>query len=79
MHVDANVNLNEQILSAVGQKRSRDEINQKYLWYYRQDYVGEVRINRLKKDEIFDFLNPKSYPACESYLRRKMAKLLCRT
>ena len=31
LHVDANVNLNEQIVSTVDQKRPRDEINQKYL------------------------------------------------
>ena len=27
LHVDANVNLNEQIVSTVGQKKSKDEIN----------------------------------------------------
>ena len=31
LYVDANVSLNEQIVSAIGQKRSRDKINQKYL------------------------------------------------
>ena len=31
LHIDANMNLNEQIVSVVGQKRSRDKINQKYL------------------------------------------------
>ena len=31
LHVNANVNLNEQIVNAIDQKRSRDKINQKYL------------------------------------------------
>ena len=76
LHVDANVNYNEQIVSAVGQKRSRDKINQKYLWHHRLGHFGEDKINKLKKDRILDTLHPKSYPACESYLWEKMAKLL---
>ena len=76
LHVDANVNLNEQIVSAVSQKRSRDEINQKYLWHYRLGHIGKDRINRLEKDGILGSLNLKLYPACESCLRKKMAKLL---
>ena len=75
LHVDANVNLNEQIISAIRQKRSKDQINQKYLWNHRLDHIGEDRINKLKKDGILGSLNPKSYPACESYLRKKMIKL----
>ena len=75
MHVDANVNINEQIVSAIGQKRSRDDINQKYLWHHRLGHIGEDRINRLKNDGILGSLNPESYPACESYLREKITKL----
>ena len=67
--------LNEQIMSAVGQKRSRDEINQKYLWHHRLGHVGEDRINRLEKDGIFSSLNTEPYLACESYLQEKMTKL----
>ena len=75
LHVDANVNLNEQIVSAVGQKRSKDEINQKYLWHHRLGHIGEDRINKLEKDAILGSLNPESYLACKSCLREKMAKL----
>ena len=75
MHVDANVNLNEQIVSAIGQKRPIDEINQKYLWHHRLGHIGEDRINRLVKDEILGSLNSESYPACESCFQEKMAKL----
>ena len=53
----------------------RDEINQKYLWHHRLGHIGEDRINRLKKDGILSSLNLESYPACESYLREKIAKL----
>ena len=62
-------------MSTVGQKRSRDEINQKYLWYHRLGHIRENKINRLKKDEILGSLNLESYPAYEFCLRRKIAKL----
>ena len=62
-------------MSVVGQKRSRDEINQMYLWHHRLGHIGEDRINRLKKDGIFGSLNSESYLACKSCLRGKMAKL----
>ena len=75
MHVDANVNLNEQIVSAIGQKRFKDEVNQKYWWHHRLDNIGEDRINKLKKDGILGSFHPESYPACESCLRKKMTKL----
>ena len=69
------MNLNEQIVSVVGQKRPRDEINQKYLWHHRLGHIRKDRINKLKKNEILSSLNPESYQACESYLQRQMAKL----
>ena len=75
LHVDVNVNLNEQIVSAVGQKRPRDEINQKYLWHHRLGHIGENKINKLEKDRILDSLHLESYPACESCLQEKMVKL----
>ena len=62
-------------MSTVGQKRSKDKINQKYLWHHRLGHIGEDRINKLKKNEILGSLHPESYPACESYLRGKIAKL----
>ena len=52
-------------MSAVGQKRFRDEINQKYLWHHRLGHIGEDRINKLKKNEILGSPNPESYLACE--------------
>ena len=75
MHVDANVNLNEQIVHAIGQKKSKDKINQKYLWHHGLGHIREDRINKLKKDGILSSLYLEPYPACESYLRRKMIKL----
>ena len=75
LHTDANVNLNKQIVNIIGQKRSKDEINQKYLWHHRLGHIGEDKINKQKKDGIFGSLDPESYPAYESCLREKMAKL----
>ena len=69
------MNLNEQIVSTVSQKRSRDRINQKYLWHHKLGYIGRDRINRLEKDRILGSLNPEPYPTCESCLREKIAKL----
>ena len=54
--MDANVNLNEQIVSAIDQKRSRDKINQKYLWHHKLGHIRKDRINKLKKNEIFALL-----------------------
>ena len=62
-------------MSVVGQKRFRDEINQKYLWYHRLSHIREDRINKLKKDEILDSFGSEWYLACESYLREKIVKL----
>ena len=31
LHTDASVNINEQIVNAIGSKRSKDRISQKYL------------------------------------------------
>ena len=62
-------------MSAVGQKRSRDEINQKYLWHHRLGHIGEDKINKLEKDEIFGSFDSESYLACESCLQKKITKL----
>ena len=67
--------LNEQIVSAIGQKRSKDEINQKYLSHHRLDHIREDRISKLKKERIFGSLHPESYPTCESCLQKKIVKL----
>ena len=69
--VDANVNLNKQIMSAVGQKRLRDKFNHKYLWHHRLDHIGEDSINWLKKDGILDLIKFESILACESCLQKK--------
>ena len=31
LHIDASININEQIMNAIGSKRCRDKISQKYL------------------------------------------------
>ena len=62
-------------MSVIGQKRSRDKINQKYLWHHRLGHIREDRIDILKKDRILGSLNPESYPAYESCHQGKIAKL----
>ena len=57
-------------------KRKREDINIKYLWHYRLGHIGELRINKLYKEEFFDPYNNESLKTCESYLIGKMTKTL---
>ena len=73
LHMDASVNINEQIVNAIGFKRSRDRISQKYLWHLKLGYIGEDRLNELEKDGLLGPLTFK-YPVCESYFQEKIVK-----
>ena len=75
LYIDANVNLNEQVVSAVSQKRSKDEFNYKYLSYYKLGHFREDRTNRLKNDGILDLVKSESILTCESCLQGKKARL----
>ena len=63
LHVNVLMNVNEQIVNAIGSKRSRDRLNQRskrprdrlnqrYLWRPRLGHIGEDIINKLKKDGL---------------------------
>ena len=41
---DESVNLSKQAMSTIGSKRSRDEVNLKYIWHLRLDHIREERI-----------------------------------
>ena len=69
LHVDICMNVNKQIVSAIGHKRSRDDVKHKYMWHLRLDHIEEDRINKLKKNEILGSLNFESYSVYESYLQ----------
>ena len=45
------------------------------MWHHRLGHIGEDKTNRLEKDGILGSLNPELYPACKSYLRKKITKL----
>ena len=62
-------------MNAIGSKRSRDRISQKYLWHLRLSHIGEDRLNKLEKDGLLGPLTFESYRVCESCLQEKMAKL----
>ena len=62
-------------MSAVGQKKLRDEINLKYLWHLRLGHIGEDKINRLERDEILNLIKSESILANESYLWEKISRL----
>ncbi len=75
LHMDVFVNVSKRIVSTIGSKRSRDEINQMYLWHLRLGHIGEDRINKLEKHGLLNSLTSESYPICESFLQGKIAKL----
>ena len=54
INVDESVNLSKQTVSAVESKRSKDEINLKYMWHLRLDHIREKKINRLVEDGLLD-------------------------
>ena len=75
LHVDASVNVNEQIGNTIGSNRSKDRISQKYLWHFRLGHIGEDRLIKLEKDGLLGPLTFEPYPVCESCLQEKMTKL----
>ena len=75
LHTDASVNINEQIINAIGSKRPKDKISQKYLRHFRLGHIGEDRLNKLEKDNLLEPLTSKSYLVCEFRLQEKIAKL----
>ena len=75
LYMDICVNVSEQVVSTVGSKRSRDQINQKYMLHLRLDHIKENKINKLEKHELLGSLTFESYLVCESSLQRKIAKL----
>ena len=62
-------------MNAIGSKRLRDKISQKSLWHLKLGNIGEDRLNKLKKDDLFGPLTFESYLVCESCLQEKIAKL----
>ena len=77
LYVDADklINLFEQAMSAIVSKRSRNEVNLKYMWHLRLGHIGEEKINRLVKDNLLDSFSDESILICESCLQKKMIKL----
>ena len=75
LHMDVSANISEQVETAVGSKRPRDEMNLKYMWHLRLGHIGEERINKLDKDGLLGSLTSESYPVCESCLQEKLTKL----
>ena len=68
LYMDASVNINKQIMNAIGSKRLKDRISQKYLWHLRLGHIGEDRLNKLEKDGLLGPLTFESYLICELYL-----------
>ena len=75
LHIDVSVFNIEQNVNAIGIKRPRDSLNDKYLWHLRLGHIAEDRVNKLEKSELLSPLTSKSYPICESYFQDKMTKL----
>ena len=62
-------------MNAIGIKRPRDSLNDKYLWHLRLGHIAEDRVNKLEKSGLLSSLTFESYPVCESCLQGKMTKL----
>ena len=62
-------------MNAIGIKRPRDSLNDKYLWHLRLGHIAEDRLNKLEKFGLLSLLTFESYPVCESCLQGKMTKL----
>ena len=55
LHIDVSVFHIEQNMNAIGIKKPRDSLNDRYLWHLRQGQIAEDRVNKLKK---FGLLSP---------------------
>ena len=62
-------------MNAIGIKRPRDSLNNRYLWHLRLGHIVENRVNKLKKSGLLSPLTFESYLFCESCLQGKMTKL----
>ena len=62
-------------MNAIGIKRPRDSLNDRYLWHLRLGHIAEDRVNKLEKFGLLSPLTFESYPVCESSLQGKMTKL----
>ena len=49
LHIDVSVFHIEQNVNAMGIKRPRDSLNDRYLWHLRLGHIAEDRVNKLKK------------------------------
>ena len=75
LHIDVSVFNIEQNVNAIGIKRPRDSLNDRYLWHLRLGHIAEDRVNILEKSRLLSPLTFESYPVCESCLQGKMTKL----
>ena len=57
-----------------GIERKRGNINVTFLWHCRLGHISESRINKLVKDNYFDYYDFQSLETCESCLKREMTK-----
>ena len=75
LHIDVSIFNIQQNINAIGSKRPRDSLNDRYLWHLRLGHIVEFRINKLEKSGLLSLLTFESYPICESCLHGKMTKL----
>ena len=62
-------------MNAMGIKRPRDSLNDRYLWHLWLGHIAEDRVNKLEKFRLLSLLTFESYLVCESCLQGKMTKL----
>ena len=48
LHIDVSIFNIKQNMNAIGSKRSRDSLNDRYLWHLRLGHIAEDKANKLK-------------------------------
>ena len=58
----------------VSLKKSKQGVNEAYLWHYRLGHVGDGRLQMLHKDASLGAFDYKSFENCESCIMGKLPK-----
>ena len=58
----------------VALKKSKQGVNEAYLWYCRLEHVGDGRLQKLHKDAYLGAFDYESFATCESYIICKLPK-----
>ena len=61
LHIDVSVFNIKQNVNAIGIKRPRDSLNDRYLWHLRLGHIAKDRVNKLEKFELLSLKEEKHF------------------